>query len=137
MFLLENFLVYIISLYFYIFIFLFKYIRYKIFLKETKKIVYKNRFNFLKNDFLIFFKNILLEYPKSRAFFNFYNFGKLINKKNKTENKLEILKNLIITVLNRYLILIITGVPYSVIFCNTWFVNKFFLIQKLKKKKQK
>ena len=135
-FLIENLIIYIISLWCYILIFTLKYIKYKIFKKKTKKMIFINRFKFLKNDFLIFFKNIFLEYPKSRAFFNFYNIGKLINKKGEKENRKEIIKDILKTIFNRYLILLITGLPYLIIFCNIWFVNKFFFIFKLKQKEK-
>lgn len=134
-FLLENFIIYSIAVVFYTLILVYKIIKYKIFKKETKKIIFVNRFKFLKNDQLIFVKNIFLEYPKSRAFFNFYNIAKIMKNKN-SGNIWENIKIIIKIVFNRYLILLITGLPYLLIFCNVWFTNKFYIIFKLKTKEK-
>lgn len=139
LFLIENLIIYLFFLFFYYFIFFYKYIKYKLLKKKTKKIKFKEKIflfnNNIINDIFNFLKNIFFNYPKNRAFFNFYSILKIINKKN-NKNKKEIIKTILKILFNRYLIILITGLPYLLIFCNTWFVNKFFLIIKLKNKEK-
>lgn len=134
LYLLENFFIYIIFLTFFNLKLFKKIIKQKIFKeKKIKKIVYKKSFIKIENGFLVLIKNMLLDLPKLRAFTVFYLINKKIFNYKKNEfNKKELINSIKI-ILNRYLIVLILGFPYLLLYCNTWLTNKLVLLYKIKK----
>lgn len=132
-----NLFVYIYFLIYYNLIFFLKILQQKVWNKKNiKKIYFKKNFNWIENNYIIFLKNILLDLPKSRAYLVFYTINNKIFKKEKQKIKLEELKNIFKIIANRYLILIIFGFPYLVLYCNTWLVDKFLILNTVRKIKK-
>lgn len=128
LFLIINFIVILTSLYFYFSIFFYKLIKIKIFNKKVNNITYKRRFKFLKNFYIILLEKILITYPKQKAFLFFYLLTKSIYEKDKSILKKEYLPEILKSLSNRILILIILSIPYILIFCNT---NLILIIKEL------
>ena len=121
-----NAIVTLTSLIFYLIVFIFKFIQNRIFKKRVKPLKYVRRFKFLKNFYLIFFEKILITFPKQRAFLIFYICLKSLITKDKDLFNKEIIFYYVKSISNRYVISFIFGLPYIIIYCNSWFTDTVF-----------
>lgn len=124
-----NFLTFIVSIFIYLFLFIFRLIRNRVFKKKVKNIKCKKRFKFLKNFYLIFIEKVFISYTKQKAFLIFYLIIKGLWEKNYDMINKEVIVYYLKSISNRYLISILLGLPYIVIFVN---YNLIEIIKNLK-----
>lgn len=119
----------ILSLFIFNIIFLYKWLKWKIFKKKIKTMKFKKNLIKINDIRMEFITDLIIEFPRIRAFSFFYYMWKNIIENKKELIKKNVLKKILTGIIIRYLIIIILGIPFIIINYNRIITNKIWSLK--------